>query len=81
MLYVATERPGWLVVGGALFAVGAYVGYLLLGHVQLRVQAWLDPFDPDARAFQIVQGLYGMAWGGLVGRGRARATGRSRRDS
>jgi cell division protein FtsW (lipid II flippase) len=69
MLYVATERPGWLVVGGGLFAVGAYVGYLFLGHVQLRVQAWLDPFDPDARAFQIVQGLYGMAWGGLVGRG------------
>ncbi len=69
MLYVATERPGWLVVGGSLFAVGAYVGYLFLGHVQLRVQAWLDPFDPDARAYQIVQGLYGMAWGGLVGRG------------
>jgi cell division protein FtsW (lipid II flippase) len=69
MLYTATERPGWLVVGGSLFAVGAYVGYLTLGHVQLRVQAWLDPFDPDARAFQIVQGLYGMAWGGLVGRG------------
>ncbi|HET7349720.1 MAG TPA: FtsW/RodA/SpoVE family cell cycle protein [Marmoricola sp.] len=69
MLYVATERPGWLVVGGSLFAIGAYVGYLFLGHVQLRVQAWLDPFDPDARAYQIVQGLYGMAWGGLVGRG------------
>ena len=69
MLYVATERPGWLVVGGALFAVGAYFGYLALSHVQLRVQAWLDPFDPDARAFQIVQGLYGMAWGGMVGRG------------
>ena len=69
MLYTATERPGWLVVGGSLFAVGAYVGYLTLGHVQLRVAAWLDPFDPDARAYQIVQGLYGMAWGGLVGRG------------
>lgn len=69
MLYTATERPGWLVVGGSLFAAGAYVGYLTLGHVQLRVQAWLDPFDPDAHAFQIVQGLYGMAWGGLVGRG------------
>ena len=69
MLYVATERPGWLVVGGTLFVVGAYFGYLALGHVQLRVQAWLDPFDPDARAFQIVQGLYGLAWGGLVGRG------------
>jgi cell division protein FtsW (lipid II flippase) len=69
MLYTATERPGWLVVGGTLFAAGAYFGYLTLGHVQLRVQAWLDPFDPDANAFQIVQALYGMAWGGLVGRG------------
>ena len=69
MLYVATERPGWLVVGGSMFLAGAYVGYLALSHVQLRVQAWLDPFDPDANAYQIVQGLYGMAWGGLIGRG------------
>ena len=69
MLYVATERPGWLVVGGTLFVAGAYVGYLFLHHVQLRVAAWLHPFSPDSNAFQIVQGLYGMAWGGLVGRG------------
>jgi cell division protein FtsW (lipid II flippase) len=69
MLYVATERPGWLVVGGIMFVAGAYAGYLTLNHVHLRVQAWLDPFNPDANAFQIVQGLYGMAWGGLVGRG------------
>ncbi len=69
MLYVATERPGWLVVGSALFAGGAYVGYLLFGHVQARVLAWTDPFDPDANGYQIVQGMYGMAWGGLVGRG------------
>ncbi|HEY0774615.1 MAG TPA: FtsW/RodA/SpoVE family cell cycle protein, partial [Nocardioidaceae bacterium] len=44
MLYVATERAGWLVVGGALFVGGAYVGYLLFSHVQARVGAWLDPF-------------------------------------
>ncbi len=69
MLYVATERPGWLVVGGAMFAVGAYFGYLALGHVQSRVDAWLHPFDPDSNAYQLVQGLYGMGWGGLVGRG------------
>ena len=68
MLYVATERPGWLVVGGAMFAVGAYVGYLALSHVQARVEAWLDPFQ-TASAYQLVQGLYGMGWGGLVGRG------------
>ena len=69
MLYTATERPGWLVVGGIMFAVGAYGGYLALGHVQSRVDAWLHPFSPDVNSFQIVQGLYGMAYGGLVGRG------------
>src|SRR3954447_7606652 len=69
MLYVATERPGWLVVGGALFLGGAYLGYLAFGHVQARVDAWVHPFDPNNNAYQIVQGMYGMAWGGLVGRG------------
>ena len=44
MLYVATERPGWLVVGSTLFAAGAYVGYLLFPHVQARFDAWLHPF-------------------------------------
>ena len=69
MLYVATERPGWLVVGTALFAGGAYAGFLLFSHVQARVDAWLHPFDPDVNSYQIVQGMYGMAWGGLIGRG------------
>lgn len=69
MLYVATERAGWLVVGSALFAGGAYVGYLLFSHVQARVGAWLDPFGGDYDAYQIIQGMYGQAWGGLVGRG------------
>ncbi len=69
MLYVATERPGWLVVGSTMFVGGAYVGFLLFTHVQSRVNAWLHPFDPDSNSYQIVQGMYGMAWGGLVGRG------------
>lgn len=69
MLYVATERPGWLVVGAAMFAAGAYAAYLLLGHVQARVDAWLHPFDPANNTYQLVQGMYGMAWGGLIGRG------------
>jgi cell division protein FtsW (lipid II flippase) len=68
MLYVATERPGWLLVGAVLFGVGAWLGYLTTPHVRVRVQAWLDPFSHDS-AYQIVQGMYGMAWGGLVGRG------------
>jgi cell division protein FtsW (lipid II flippase) len=69
MLYVATERPGWLFVGSVMFVSGAYVGYLAFAHVQSRVDAWLHPFDPANNAFQIVQGMYGMAWGGLIGRG------------
>jgi cell division protein FtsW (lipid II flippase) len=69
MLYVATERPGWLVVGTAMFVTGAYLGYLAFGHVRERVDTWLHPFDPHNNGYQLVQGLYGMAWGGLVGRG------------
>ncbi|WP_310961709.1 FtsW/RodA/SpoVE family cell cycle protein [Nocardioides terrisoli] len=68
MLYVATERAGWLLVGALMFLVGAYLSYLLVGHVQDRVNLWLDPFH-DPNGYQLVQGLYGMAWGGLTGRG------------
>ncbi|AIY19609.2 Cell division protein FtsW [Pimelobacter simplex] len=70
MLYVATERPGWLVVGGLLFFGGATVAFRIFAHVQNRVDIWLDPFaDPNGNGYQLVQALYGFAWGGLVGRG------------
>jgi cell division protein FtsW (lipid II flippase) len=69
MLYVATERPGWAVLGTLLFAVGAYLGYLLFGHVRVRVGAWLEPFsDPDSY-FQIISAQYGFAYGGILGTG------------
>lgn len=69
VLYVATERPGWIFVGGGLFVVGAWFGYMAFGHVRARFDAWLDPWaDPD-RNYQIINGLYGMAHGGLLGRG------------
>ena len=69
MLYVATERPGWLLVGGVLFAGGAWFGYLAFAHVKVRFDAWLDPFaDPD-RNGQIINGLFGLAHGGILGRG------------
>ena len=69
MLYVATERPGWLVVGSTLF-----VGRRLrrLPAVQPRAgprrRLARTRSSPD-NSYQIVQGMYGMAWGGLVGRG------------
>ncbi|QIK67902.1 FtsW/RodA/SpoVE family cell cycle protein [Nocardioides sp. HDW12B] len=69
MLYIATERPGWLVVGSVMFVGGALTAFSLFSHVQTRVNGWLDPFSDTDTFGQIVQGLYGMAWGGLVGRG------------
>jgi cell division protein FtsW (lipid II flippase) len=69
LLYVATERPGWLVVGILLFTGGAYAGYLAFSHVQERVQAWLNPFGNFDQNYQIIQSMFGLAWGGILGRG------------
>ena len=75
MLYVATERPGWLVLGGGLFAAGAVLGYYAFGHVRERVDVWLDPMayygaaPPKPDSYQLVESLFGMGWGGLIGRG------------
>ncbi len=69
LLYVATERPAWLVVGGLLFAGGAYFSYLTFAHVQTRVGGWLDPFSNPDDFGQIIQGQYSLAWGGILGRG------------
>jgi cell division protein FtsW (lipid II flippase) len=74
MLYVATERPGWLVVGGGLFLGGAFLAYEFIGHVAARVNVWLNPmyYYSDAHgavSFQPVEAQFGMGWGGLIGRG------------
>ena len=72
MLYVATERVGWLVIGGLLAAVGIGLGYLLFGHVRTRFDVWLHPFaDATNTGYQSVQALYGMADGGILGSGIA----------
>ncbi|MGN6413701.1 FtsW/RodA/SpoVE family cell cycle protein [Flexivirga sp.] len=68
MLYVATERRSWIIIGLGLFLVGTYVAYLLFAHFQERVSLWLDPFQP-ALSDQIAKGLMGMAAGGMFGTG------------
>ncbi|MBA8793801.1 cell division protein FtsW (lipid II flippase) [Friedmanniella endophytica] len=69
MLYVATERPGWAVLGTLMFAAGAAFGYLNFGHVRVRVGAWLHPFTNYDEYGQIISAQFGFAWGGLLGRG------------
>jgi len=68
--YLATERKIILVVGTLLLAVAGISSYLLLDVVQLRIDAWLNPWiDPSNRSYQIVQSLIAMANGGIAGRG------------
>ncbi len=70
LLYVATQRRSWLIIGAALFALAAVLGYLAFGHVQLRVKIWLDPWTyANDEGYQLVQALFGLASGGLFGTG------------
>jgi cell division protein FtsW (lipid II flippase) len=70
MIYIATERRSWLVLGLGMFAVGGYAAYKMFGHVQQRIDIWLHPFqDENGAGFQLVQALYGLANGGVIGTG------------
>jgi len=72
MLWTATGRGRYLLLGGGLFAAGTFVGSKLLTQVSSRISDWLHPFSRtniDGGSYQLVQGLYGMGSGGLVGTG------------
>ena len=69
MLYVATERPSWPILGTLLFVGGAYAAYLLFGHVQVRVSSWLNPFADYDQNYQVINAQFGIAWGGAFGTG------------
>jgi cell division protein FtsW (lipid II flippase) len=70
MLYAATGRIAYVILGTMLFAVGSFLTYLAFSHVQLRVATWLDPWsDPDDSGFQITQSVFNIADGGITGTG------------
>ena len=71
MMWTATERVMYLFIGLLLFAGAAYVAWRLFEHVQTRVDIGLDPWaDEYGKSYQLVQALYGLSDGGLVGTGR-----------
>ncbi|MDR2546240.1 MAG: FtsW/RodA/SpoVE family cell cycle protein [Lachnospiraceae bacterium] len=70
MVYLATGKWLYLLAGGVCGSVAAITAYHLFGHVQVRVQAFLDPWSViDAQGYQITQSLFSIANGGLFGLG------------
>ncbi|WP_104111675.1 MULTISPECIES: FtsW/RodA/SpoVE family cell cycle protein [unclassified Arthrobacter] len=74
MIYVATSRVSWILIGVALMAVGGFAAYQIFPHVARRIDVWINAFDPayigaDYGSFQVVEGLFGLANGGLMGTG------------
>jgi cell division protein FtsW (lipid II flippase) len=70
MLFVATGRRSYVLIGVILFVAGSFAAYQLFGHVQGRFDAWLDPFaDPLGAGFQPVRALYALGRGGVFGEG------------
>ncbi|WP_309065012.1 FtsW/RodA/SpoVE family cell cycle protein [Microbacterium sp.] len=74
MLYVATGKTSWVLIGLAGVATGAFLATRILAYVQRRFTNWLDAFDPDiiemrGGSYQLVEGIFGLAHGGLIGTG------------
>ena len=76
LLYVATNRASFVVVGMAMFSVGAWLFGSQIEHVKDRVTIWRDPFEPtlvDEEGYQIAQSLFAQADGGVLGQGFGQA--------
>ncbi len=77
MLYVATGKTSWVVIGVGLAVAGAVIASQVLTYVGWRFQNWLNAFDPDVidrtgGSYQLVSGIFGLAHGGLIGTGLGR---------
>jgi cell division protein FtsW (lipid II flippase) len=74
LLYVATGRFSFVVIGMAMFVVGAWFFATTVPHVHDRVEIWLDPYaNPTTSGYQILQSIFAQADGGLFGKGFGQA--------
>ncbi len=70
MLYLASDRFGYVIGSLVLFAVGAFIAYHIFSYARVRVNIVSGAFnDPTNTGYQIVQGLIAFAHGGVFGDG------------
>jgi len=70
LIYVATARISFVVIGLSMFVLGAWFFAQTVPHIQERFDIWLDPFESsEATGYQVAQSLFAQADGGLFGRG------------
>jgi cell division protein FtsW (lipid II flippase) len=74
MLYTATSRASWVMLGVGLVVIGAVAANQFLDYVNDRFRNWYDAFSPDrynvdGGSYQVVQGLFGLGHGGIFGTG------------
>ncbi|WP_237101605.1 FtsW/RodA/SpoVE family cell cycle protein [Nonomuraea sp. MG754425] len=75
MLYIATQRTSWVLIGLLLFIGGAFLAGQIFSHVGDRFDVWLDPSSAEyyerqyGGSYQIMQGLFGLGAGGILGTG------------
>lgn len=75
MLYIATQRTSWVLIGVLLFAGGAFLAGMAFDHVGDRFQIWLNPSSDEfynreiGGSYQIMQSLFGLGAGGILGTG------------
>ena len=70
IVYIAIGRKRVLLISTGMLLLAGFAGYFLIDLIQLRVEAWINPWlDPSGRAYQIVQSILAIANGGIAGRG------------
>lgn len=75
MLYIATQRTAWVLIGVLLFVGGAFLAGQIFSHVGARFEVWLDPGNndfynrPAGGSYQLMEGLFGLGSGGILGTG------------
>ncbi len=73
LMYIITRQGSLIALGFSMAAVSSVVFYNLFGHVRVRINNWWNPWaSPEGWGYQIVQSLYALANGGILGAGLGR---------